>query len=97
MIKQVGKHLQVTCNGGSTPLHVAALRNDPAMVEVLLAAYVQVNVCVLVSWCGSMLTGGWVGESAERAKVEWLCLKCCGMNLPNTLIVFQASQMHCFV
>ncbi len=34
---------QVTCNGGSTPLHVAALRNDPGMVELLLKEYVQVS------------------------------------------------------
>jgi ankyrin repeat protein len=34
---------QVTCNGGSTPLHVAALRNDPAMVNALLDMYIKAS------------------------------------------------------
>mmetsp|Transcript_36791 Transcript_36791/g.81832 ORF Transcript_36791/g.81832 Transcript_36791/m.81832 type:complete len:516 (-) Transcript_36791:2973-4520(-) len=32
---------EVTCNGGSTPLHVAALRNNVAMVKFLLDEYVR--------------------------------------------------------
>lgn len=40
---------QVTCNGGSTPLHVAALRNDPLMVGYLLEMFVKVGTWPLSS------------------------------------------------
>jgi hypothetical protein len=34
--------LQVACNGGSTPLHLAAMRGDAELVRILTATYVKI-------------------------------------------------------